>query len=64
MDGDINIMHGNEMIPFSSQATKPLTKSCAEKNCDDRQRGTFWDKVSSVKVRISLSKVRTSKFFA
>ena len=43
MDGDINIIQGHEEIPFWSHVTKPLTETCAEKNCDDRQRGTFSD---------------------
>ena len=38
---EMSIIQGNEKIPFQNEVIKPWTESCAEKNCDDRQRGTF-----------------------
>ena len=34
----ISIIQGNEKIPFWRRVTKPSTESCAERNCDDREK--------------------------
>ena len=38
---DISIIQRNKYIQFWSRVTKSGTESYAEKNCDDRQSGTF-----------------------
>ena len=59
ISGEISIIQGNKYIQFWSGGTKPRTEYCAEKNCDDRQRGTVCNKLNSVK-----RTVRISNFFA
>ena len=47
VNGDFKIQ-GNEKINFWNQVIKPSTECCAEKNCNDCQRGTVCKKVGSV----------------
>ena len=62
MDGDINIIHGNEKYHFGVKLQSRELNLVLRKTAMI-VRGTFCDWVKSVKVWISLSIVRFSKFF-
>ena len=49
MPTKIPIFQGNEKIPFWREATKPPTEPCAEKNCNNCERGAVSNKAVFVK---------------